>query len=63
MPDREKIVAVGFMTQPEFEVWGDRLRTVYLVDDVPDFDGLIRAIDEADARRNQRNHAENDKPQ
>ena len=48
MPDRGKIVAVSLLTQPEFELWGHKLRHVYLTEDAHDFDDLITAIDKAD---------------
>jgi hypothetical protein len=49
MADRdEKIVAVGFFTQPEFLRWGARLRHVHKLEDNCDFEDLITAIDKAD---------------
>ena len=51
MVEREKIVAVSFLTSAEFDQWGGKLRNVYHVDDGIDFDDLLNAIDEADRRR------------
>jgi hypothetical protein len=50
MPDDKKIVAVGLFTEPEFKRWGHKLRHVYVPDGNAEFDDLLRAIDEAEAR-------------
>jgi hypothetical protein len=50
MPDDKKIVAVGLFTEPEFKRWGHKLRHVYMPDGNAEFDELLRAIDEAEAR-------------
>ena len=47
MPERERYVAVGLLTGAEFARWGDKLRNVYLVEENPEFDELLRAIDAA----------------
>ena len=52
MPDDKKIVAVGLFTEPEFKRWGHKLRHVYVPDGDAEFDELLRAIDEAEARAN-----------
>jgi hypothetical protein len=50
MPDDKKIVVVGLLTEPEFKRWGRKLRHVYMPDGNAEFDDLLRAIDEAEAR-------------
>ena len=44
----DKIIAVGLLTQRDLDALGSDFRRVYPVDDVQCFDGLLRAIDEAD---------------
>lgn len=48
MAEREKFVAIGLLTAPEFARWGDKLRHVYPVTGNPEFDDLLKAIDKAD---------------
>ena len=50
-PKGDRIVAVGLLTESELESVGRRLSTLYRLDDTPQFDQLLRAIDEADSRR------------
>jgi hypothetical protein len=50
MPDDMKIVAAGLFTEPEFKWWGHRLRHVYLPEGNAEFDDLLKAIDEVEAR-------------
>jgi hypothetical protein len=45
---RERIVAVGLLTQDNIELLGSSLSRVWPVDDSPCFHGLLQAIDEAD---------------
>jgi len=49
MPEGNKIVAVGLMTEADLQSWSHNLRRVYSVDNTADFEDLIRAIDKADA--------------
>lgn len=51
MAERDKIVAVGLLTGTEFARWGDKLRRVYPVSGNAEFDDLLKAIDEADLKR------------
>ena len=44
----ERIVAVALLTRANLEMFGEDLRKVYPVEDVPCFPELLRAIDEAD---------------
>jgi hypothetical protein len=46
MPDR--IVAVGLLTQRDLNLLGHTFDRLWPVEDVPEFDELLRAIDEAD---------------
>lgn len=48
MPDR--IVAVGLLTQRDVDVLGQGFRRAFPVDDLADFQSLLRAIDKADRR-------------
>jgi len=48
MSEREKFVAIGLFTAPEFARWGDKLRHVYPVTGNREFDDLLEAIDRAD---------------
>ena len=44
----DKIVAMGLLTQNDLNRLGDTFKRVWPVTDVPSFDELLRAIDEAD---------------
>ncbi len=50
---KERIVAVGLLTQRDLSLLGDSFTRLWPVEDSPCFDGLVRAIDEAEreARR------------
>jgi len=48
MPEDNKIVAVGLMTEADLRSWGHNLRRVYSVDENTIFDELICAIDKAE---------------
>lgn len=52
MPERDRIVAVSFLTAPEFERWGSKLRNVYALDGNSSFEDLLKAIDKVDAEQN-----------
>jgi hypothetical protein len=45
---RDRIVAVGLLTQCEVELLGKRFDRLWPVDEAPCFSGLLTAIDEAD---------------
>lgn len=45
---KERIVAVGLLTQQHVDQLGSTLEHVWPVDEVPCFSGLLQAIDEAD---------------
>ena len=50
MPMRERIVAIGLLTQAELSSLGPAFKRAWPVDQVPAFADLIRAIDEAEER-------------
>jgi hypothetical protein len=45
---RERVVAVGLLTQRDLDILGDSFNRLWPVDETPCFEGLLRAIDEAD---------------
>jgi hypothetical protein len=47
MTDRDRVVAIGLLTQRDLDMLGDGLRHVYRVDESRKFDDLLLAIDEA----------------
>jgi hypothetical protein len=48
MRNRDRIVAIGLLTQQDVEVLGAGFKRLYPVDPATDFDDLLRAIDVAD---------------
>ena len=54
--DRERIVAVGLLTQRDVKLLGPTFERLWPVEDAPAFGELLRAIDEAD--RNLRSPAD-----
>jgi hypothetical protein len=48
--DRERIVAVGLLTQRDVKLLGPTFDRIWPVEDVPAFDELLRAIDQADRK-------------
>ena len=46
--DRERIVAVGLLTQRNLDRLGGSLQKVWALDETPCFGALLHAIDEAD---------------
>ena len=50
MLDRERIVAVGLLTQRELTALGPTFKRAWPVDQAPKFAELLRAIDEADRK-------------
>ena len=47
---KERIVAVGLLTQREVALLGATFDRLWPVEEAPEFDGLLRAIDEADRK-------------
>ena len=45
---RERIVAVGLLTQREVTLLGPTFHRIWPVEEAPDFGELLRAIDDAD---------------
>lgn len=53
-----RIVAVGLLTQHDLDLLGHSFQRLWPVDEVPCFQGLLNAIDEADRElRRARDHA------
>jgi len=50
MPMRERIVAIGLLTQKELSSLGPAFDRAWPIDRAPAFPDLIRAIDEAEER-------------
>ncbi|MES3082965.1 hypothetical protein [Sphingomonas faeni] len=48
MPDQDRIVAIGLLTQRDVFALGHDLSRVYPIDEMPCFGALLGAIDEAD---------------
>ena len=46
----ERIVAIGLLTQRDLSLLGPTFDRVWPVEEVPAFDDLIRAVDEADRK-------------
>ena len=46
--DQDRIVAVGLLTQQDLTLLGPTFTRLWPVEDAPEFDDLVRAIDEAD---------------
>jgi hypothetical protein len=53
-PLKERIVAVGLLTQRELNVLGSAFDRIWPVEHAPSFSELLRAIDEADERLRQK---------
>ena len=50
---RKRIVAVGLLTQHDLTLLGPTFDRLWPVEDAPQFDDLLQAIDEADQRLHQ----------
>ena len=48
MPDQDRIVAIGLLTQRDVFALGHDLSRVYAIDEMPCFGALLGAIDDAD---------------
>ena len=46
--DQDRIVAVGLLTEEDLTLLGPTFTRLWPVEDAPDFDHLLRAIDEAE---------------
>ncbi len=46
--EKERIVAVGLLTQQDLNLLGHSFTRLWPVEDTPCFDGLVKAIDEAE---------------
>jgi hypothetical protein len=44
----DRIVAIGLLTQRDVDLLGSALQHAWAVEDAPEFDELLRAIDAAD---------------
>jgi hypothetical protein len=47
---RERIVAVGLLTQQDLNLLGPTFERAWPVEEAPEFDELLHAIDEADRK-------------
>lgn len=47
---KERIVAIGLLTQRDLDLLGQSFTRLWPIEEARDFDGLIRAIDQADAQ-------------
>lgn len=50
----DKIIAVGLLTKRDVRLLGPTFDRLWPVEDAPDFDDLLRAIDDADRKRCER---------
>ena len=50
----ERIVAVGLLTRHDLKLLGPTFDRIWPVEDAPNFDELLRAIDDADSKVEQR---------
>ena len=48
MPDHERIVAVGLLTERDLAVLGQGFRRAYRIEEEHGFDALLTAIDQAE---------------
>jgi hypothetical protein len=55
----ERIVAIGLLTQRDLNLLGPTFERTWPVEDVPAFEDLLRAIDDADKRLKERARAGN----
>ena len=46
--ERQRIVAVGLLTEHELQLLGKGFSRAWPINNAPDFDGLLKAIDEAE---------------
>ena len=50
MASRDRVVAIGLLTQRDLDLLGDGFRRVIPLEEARDFDDLLAAIDEAEKR-------------
>jgi hypothetical protein len=50
----ERIVAVGLLTRKDLDLLGPTFERAWPIEQVPGFDDLLRAIDEADGKLKER---------
>lgn len=48
---QDRIIAVGLLTQRDVSLLGPTFDRLWPVEDAPDFDDLLRAIDDADRKQ------------
>jgi hypothetical protein len=48
--DQDRIVAVGLLTQRDLDLLGPTFDRLWPVEEAPEFNALLRAIDEADRK-------------
>jgi hypothetical protein len=48
MPNQERIVAIGLLTQRDLDMLGQGFKRAFPIDETPCFDELLQAIDRAD---------------
>lgn len=53
MKEREPVVAIGLLTARDLDILGSGFRRAFPIDDAAAFDELLKAIDAADAKRDQ----------
>jgi hypothetical protein len=56
----DRIVAIGLLTRRELNLLGAAFDRAWPVEEAPDFQGLLRAIDEADRKLQQSGHRQQD---
>ena len=54
---RERIVAIALLTESDLSLLGPTFDRIWPVDEAPEFQALIRAIDEADRKLRQEERA------
>jgi hypothetical protein len=59
LPEEERIVAVGLLTQRDLDLLGPTFTRVWPVEEAPAFDELLRAIDRSDSEFSARKERSN----
>jgi hypothetical protein len=59
----DRIVAIGLLTQRDVDLLGSALQHAWAVEDAPEFEELLRAIDAADETLQQRSEQPHGVPQ
>jgi hypothetical protein len=55
-PECERIVAIGLLTQRDLTLLGPTFDRAWPVEEAPEFDDLLRAVDEADLSQHEPAH-------